>query len=315
MWSFSVRREPTFLRKFGSWTAGIAYSTQALAASTLAAASSFSAASADASAAMPTPVAGGVSAKNALIVARAGTAVEQRLLGALVEALAVGPGRIGQHERAYLGGSAVAAPIQVPVDQLASRGVRDLVAQRLALGQVGLGYGLDRIANAARVFRAHRAIACCGDGGVVARGVLHLLRRRSRRGACLGGWCRSGLRSWSAAVVAAAFCLGSAGLTSALWAGLGAPTLAGAFFLRGLSEHGCRAKGCAGESQGEEQLERSLHHVPSVGHAVLAVKSGAIREGRQRPRKGGITMTGAQLLSADLAGPPLQRHNAFRKPS
>ncbi len=168
-----------------------------------------------------------------LDVARAGTAVQQRLLGALVEALAVGPGRIGQHERADLGGSAVAASIQVPVDQLASRGVRDLVAQRLALGQVGLGYGLHRIANAAHVFCADRAIACCGDGGVVARGVLHLLGRRSRRGACLGGWCRSGLRSWLCRGRCRCLLLGFSRL--GLGRGLGRTDLGRRLLLRGLS--------------------------------------------------------------------------------
>ena len=216
LWSFSVSSEPTFLRKFGSWHGGDRVLDPGLGGQHLGCGLVLFGGQRRRQRGQADARGGRGLGEERLDLARAGAAVEQRLLGALVEALAVGPGRVGLHEGADLGGSAVAAPVQVPVDQLAPGGVGDLVAQRLALGQVGFGDGLDRIANAAASSALTGRLRVCGDGGVVAGGMLHLLRRRPRRGAGLGGRCRRG--SGAQPVVAAAFCLASAGLA---WAGLG----------------------------------------------------------------------------------------------
>ena len=77
--------------------------------------------------------------------------VEQRLLGALRQQTAIGPGRVGLQEGANLARRAISATVEIPVDQLAGGGLGDLVAQRLGLAKPAAGRSRDRLAQAAGI--------------------------------------------------------------------------------------------------------------------------------------------------------------------
>src|SRR5207302_9134949 len=70
-----------------------------------------------------------------LDVTGTGGAVEQRLLRALGEQAAVGPGRVAVEEGANLRCRPISATIDEPVDQLARGGIADPVAYGLGLGK------------------------------------------------------------------------------------------------------------------------------------------------------------------------------------
>ena len=93
LWSASVSRAPTFLRKAASCAAGISYSTHALTASALARGFVLVGGQRRCEGAKPDARRRRRVGEEGLDLARTGGAVEQRFLGALVEQAAVGPGR------------------------------------------------------------------------------------------------------------------------------------------------------------------------------------------------------------------------------
>ena len=107
---------------------------------------------------------------------------QQRLLGTLIEEVAVGPIGIAVEEGAHLRGRSIAAAVEVPVDELASGRIGDLLADGHGLRHPSAGNRADRLAQAACVLGRDGLISHLGDGRVVARHMIGFLRRPARHG-------------------------------------------------------------------------------------------------------------------------------------
>ena len=189
--------------------------------------------------------------KEGLDVAGIGGAVEQRLLRALGEQAAVGPGGIAVEKGANLRCRAISATIDEPVDQLARGGIADPVAYRLGLGKPAAAPGRHGLAQAGGVSRREGVVAGSRDRCVVAGHVLGLFRHRLGDGHGLLDRC--GSRHWSRRL-------------GGLGRGFGLGRLGGG--RRGLGARALDAERLAGGRQGEEDergdsRRNRSHHVQS----------------------------------------------------
>ena len=106
-------------------------------------------------------------------------AVEQRLLGALDQQTPIGPGWALIQEGANFARRAEAGTIEIPVDQLACRGITDLVARRARISQIALGRRLEGRAQACRLVAGQGQVADRGNGRIVARNMRKLALGRT----------------------------------------------------------------------------------------------------------------------------------------